>query len=144
MTHHSRPLLFAIACALPALLPAADTTSEIKSLLNHQVDDWNRGDLPHFVSHYAATATIVGKNIETRSRAQILEHYRTSYGSGAKMGKLTFTNLAVQPLDDRVAIATANWHVERDSAAGGPVGGVFSLALQLANGKWQIVLDHTN
>ena len=52
--------------------------------------------------------------------------------------------MAVHQVDERVAIVAGHWHIDRDAASGGPVGGVFSLVFELLDGNWQIVLDHTS
>lgn len=125
-----------------ARLGAADAVTQIKKELSVQLQTWNRGDIPSFVDTYAVNCTFVGKQI-LHGRSQLLARYRNSYRSLATMGKLSFSNLNVQRLDDQVAIATGNWHIGRPASAGGPVGGIFSLVWQLQNGDWRIVLDHS-
>lgn len=134
-----------LALVLPAIcaqLGAADASAEISKELAVQLQSWNRGDIPGFVETYAPDCTFVGKQI-LQGRSQLIARYRKSYASPAAMGKLSFSNLAVRPLDARVAVATGNWHIDRPAGAGGPVGGVFSLVWQLQNGNWRIVLDHS-
>jgi ketosteroid isomerase-like protein len=143
VTHPIFKAILLFAFSLSPLL-ASNAQTEIHAILDAQVADWNKGDLPGFVSYYADPATLVGKTASTISRAQILEHYRTAYGIRAAMGTLSFTNLVIQPLDAQIAVVTANWHLDRNAASGGPVGGVFSLVLQRRSTGWQIVLDHTN
>jgi uncharacterized protein (TIGR02246 family) len=123
-------------------LGAANARAEISKELAVQIQTWNRGDIPGFVETYAPNCTFVGKQI-LHGRSQLLARYRESYASPAAMGKLSFTNLDVQLLDESVAIATGNWHIERPASAGGPVAGVFSLVWQLQDGNWRIVLDHS-
>jgi uncharacterized protein (TIGR02246 family) len=123
-------------------LAAADAKAGISNELAVQLQAWNRGDIPAFVETYASNCTFVGKQI-LHGRSQLLARYRNSYASPAAMGKLSFNNLDVQQLDDTIAIATGNWHIDRPASAGGPVGGVFSLVWQLRNRNWRIVLDHS-
>jgi uncharacterized protein (TIGR02246 family) len=123
-------------------LGASDATTRISKELSVQLQTWNRGDIPSFVETYAYNCTFVGREI-LHGRTQLLARYRKSYASPAAMGKLSFSNVTVKQLDDQVAIATGNWHIDRSARAGGPVGGVFSLVWQLQNGNWRIVLDHT-
>ena len=123
-------------------LGAADAPTRISNELAVQLQTWNRGDIPGFVDTYAPNCTFVGKKI-LHGRSQLLARYRQLYASPMAMGKLSFTNLSVQPLDNKVAIATGNWHIDRPASAGGPVGGAFSLVWQLQNGNWRIVLDHS-
>jgi uncharacterized protein (TIGR02246 family) len=120
----------------------AATEADIKSILTTQAEAWNRGDLATFVTTYADDCTFVGKQI-LKGRSNLLARYQKRYPSPESMGKLTFQNLEVHQLDDQVATAIGEWHLDRTSASGGPIGGVFSLVLQLRHGTWQIVLDHT-
>ncbi len=105
---------------------------------------WNRGDLKQFVSSYASHCTLVGRTITETTREQVLEHYRQKYPSPGARGKLAFSSLVVHRIDARVATVTGHWHLTRDAALGGSVGGVFSLVFEFLDGSWQIALDHTS
>ena len=141
--HMRTTALIAIAVFMPCLqLGAANPRAEISQELAVQIQTWNRGDIPGFVETYAPNCTFVGKQI-LHGRSQLLARYRKSYASPAAMGKLSFSNLAVEPLDDKIAVATGNWHIDRPASAGGSIGGVFSLVWQLQNANWRIVLDHS-
>ncbi len=85
----------------------------------------------------------MGKPI-MQGRAQVLARYQKKYPTPAAMGHLAFSNMVVHLVDEQVAIVTADWHLERDVAGGGPVGGYFSLVLHKQNGLWKIALDHTS
>ncbi len=139
----SSTVLFTLALTIASVSSrAADAETAIKDALNAQVEAWNRGDVATFVTTYAEDCTFVGKQI-LEGRASLLARYRKSYPSPEAMGKLTFQNLRVRPLDKDVAVVTGEWHIDRASTSGGAVGGVFSLVLQLRKGRWEIVLDHT-
>ncbi|MGA8026658.1 MAG: nuclear transport factor 2 family protein [Bryobacteraceae bacterium] len=126
----------------PTFARWSDAEADIRNVLTTQAEAWNRGDIAGFVASYAEDCTFVGTQV-LHGRADLLARYQKAYPSQAAMGKLTFENLAVRQLDERIAIATGEWHVERISSSGGPIGGVFSLVLQTHGGTWQIVLDHT-
>ena len=128
---------------LPAGFGATDADSGIRAALNTQVEAWNRGDITAFVSSYAEDCTFVGKTI-LQGRDHLLARYRKAYPTSDAMGKLTFSNLKVRPLDGKVAVVTGEWHLDRAASGGGPVGGVFSLVWELRSGEWRIVLDHTS
>jgi uncharacterized protein (TIGR02246 family) len=139
--------LASAACALlvlPVLVGAAAPSAAIRNVLDQQSAAWNRGDLVAFVATYDEQCTLVGKEITHVTRAQVLAHYREKYPNAAAMGKLNFSNISVQTIDPQVAVVTGQWRLERSPAAGGPVGGVFSLVIQLRGGVWRIVLDHTS
>ena len=136
-----------VICALLLAVPFAGrgtTPDAIRSILEQQVAAWNRGDLDEFVASYAPHCTLVGRTIAETTRAQVLAHYRSKYPSRGTRGKLAFSGLAVQQIEARVAAVTGHWDLRRNAANGGPVGGVFSLVLELLDGQWQIVLDHTS
>jgi uncharacterized protein (TIGR02246 family) len=131
------------ALVAPALVLAADDAAAIRSVLDKQVAYWNRGDIPAFVQTYAEQCTFVGKTV-VEGRAGVEARYRRNYPTAAAMGHLTFTDLKIKKVDSRVALVTGAFHLQRDSAAGGDVGGVFSLVLERQGRIWRIVLDHTS
>jgi uncharacterized protein (TIGR02246 family) len=137
-------IILAIAASVTASLPAqtSDAKGTIEKVLTVQVQAWNRGDIPKFVTTYAEDCTFVGKQV-LQGRSKLLARYQKTYPSPESMGRLTFQNLTVHQLDTQIATAVGEWHIDRPVASGGPTGGIFSLVLQLRNGAWQIVLDHT-
>lgn len=114
----------------------------IENVLTTQVEAWNRGDISKFVTTYAEDCIFVGKQV-LQGRSKLLARYQKTYPSPESMGRLTFRNLTVRQLDAQVATAIGEWHIDRPTTSGGPIGGIFSLVLQLRDGAWQIVLDHT-
>ena len=125
-----------------AALSAADTESQITAVLNVQVDAWNRGDIPAFVTTYADDCVFVGKQV-VHGRDQVLARYQKTYPTRQAMGHLTFSALEVHPLSGDIAVVTGEWHLDRSGGAGN-VGGLFSLVLQRRADGWKIALDHTS
>ena len=68
---------------------AEDTA--IRAVLDKQVEDWNRGNIPAFVQTYAESCTFVGKTV-VEGRAGVEARYRQNYPTAAAMGHLTFTD----------------------------------------------------
>ncbi len=136
------PRLLVLLLSLTCL--HAQPSDDIKAALTEQTAAWNHADIPRFVATYAEHCTLVGSGISHVSRGEVLAHYRSKYPSAAEMGKLTFSDLAVSLLDDRHATAVGRWHLDRDVASGGPVGGVFSLVFEKQSNAWVIILDHTS
>ena len=134
---------FAILLLAPVLGRASDAQTAIKKVLDAQVQAWNRGDIETFVTYYAEDCTFVGKQM-VHGRSAVLARYRTGFPSVAAMGKLSFLELDVRPVDQQVALVTGKFHLDRAAEAGGPADGIFSLVMQLKNGNWQILLDHTS
>src|ERR1700679_1294345 len=148
-------LLRTLACiaALALTSPtfaSAQTTSPtteaqaIITVLNKSAGDWNRGDIDAFAASYKNSPDILfmGRTIQ-HGYAQMLAHYKSAYATRASMGTLTFTHLAVQPLDEHIATVTGNFHLERISAGGGNADGYFLLVVEHTPSGWKIVRDDT-
>ena len=123
--------------------PTPEAQAIIK-VLNKSVDDWNRGDLDAFATSYKNSPDIVfmGRTIQ-HGYAQMLGRYKTAYPVPAAMGTLSFTQLAVQPLDARFATVTGNFHLERTAAGGGNADGYFLLVVESTPAGWKIIRDST-
>jgi ketosteroid isomerase-like protein len=116
--------------------------NDIRAVLEKQVIDWNRGDLDAFATGYKNSPDILfmGSTI-SRGYAQMLERYRKGYTSKEKMGTLSFTSLDVQPLDERFATVTGDFHLERTPAGGGNADGYFLLVFEKTPAGWKIIRD---
>ena len=123
---------------------AAHEAQAIRAVLDKQVVDWNRGDIEAFATTYKNSPDIlfIGSRMN-RGYAQMLEGYRKAYPTREKMGTLKFTELDVQPLDERFATTTGRFHLDRTAAAGGNVDGFFLLVLEKTPAGWKIVRDDT-
>jgi uncharacterized protein (TIGR02246 family) len=138
----TRPAL-SLALTACILAGATDAESRIRNVLTMQVDAWNRGDIPAFVSSYAPDAIMVSKEI-AHSRAEILARYQRIYSTRELMGHLTFGALEVRLLTPDVAVVTGEWRVDRSSGNPNHIGGLFSLVFQRHDKEWKIELDHTS
>ena len=139
--------LAAILFVVPSLLFAQNATPEaraIRAVLDKQVADWNRGDLEAFATGYKNSPDIlfIGSKI-SRGYAQMLDTYRKNYGSKEQMGTLNFSDLEVQPLDERFATVTGHFHLERTVAGGGNSDGHFLLVFEKTPDGWKVVRDDT-
>ena len=116
----------------------------ITAVLTKSAADWNRGDLDAFATSYKNSPDILfhGRKI-SRGYAQMLASYQTGYSTRAKMGTLSFSDLQVQPLDDRFATTTGHFHLERTAEGGGNADGYFLLVLEKTPDGWKIVRDDT-
>src|SRR5438552_3433674 len=140
-------LLAAIVFVVPSILFAQNATPEaraIRAVLDMQVVDWNRGDMEAFAAGYKNSPDIlfIGSKI-SRGYAQMLDTYRKNYGTKEKMGTLNFSELEVQPLDERFATVTGHFHLERTAAGGGNSDGHFLLVLEKTPDGWKVVRDDT-
>ena len=148
----SRNSFNAVLVVSLALCGSASAQSSVKpsesnaiiAMLNRTAADWNRGDLDAFATGYKNSPDILfmGQTIR-RGYDQMLAGYRKSFPTRAAMGKLTFTNLEVQPLDDHFATVTGRFHLERTAAGGGNAGGYFLLVVEKTPAGWKIIRDDT-
>jgi uncharacterized protein (TIGR02246 family) len=140
-------LLIVIVLVTPFCTFAQQRPTEeqaIRAVLERQVADWNRGDLEAFATGYRNSPDIlfIGSRMN-RGYAQMLDGYRKAYPTREKMGALSFTELAVQPLDERFATVTGHFHLERTAAGGGNANGFFLLVFEKTKDGWKIVRDDT-
>jgi uncharacterized protein (TIGR02246 family) len=123
---------------------ASSDDAAIRALFDRQTVDWNRGDLDAFATVYKNSPDIlfIGSKI-SRGYVGMLERYRTTFSTREKMGTLTFTDVEVQPLDDRFATTTGKFHLQRTAAGGGDASGSFMLVVEKTPQGWKIVRDVT-
>ncbi len=136
-------LLVLLAASVSALAQKA-VEAPIHALFDQQTADWNRGDLDAFARCYKNSPDIlfIGSTI-SRGYAGMLERYRTTFSTREKMGTLTFSEIEVQPLDDRFVTTTGRFHLQRTAAGGGNAGGIFMLVVEKTAEGWKIVRDVT-
>jgi uncharacterized protein (TIGR02246 family) len=140
---------FVLLCCLTALptlqaqAPAAEDAA-VRAVLQKQQEDWNRGDLEAFATGYKNSPDIlfIGTTIR-RGYDGMLAGYRTSFGTPAAMGKLTFSELEVQPLDAHFATVTGHFHLKRTAEGGGDLSGHYLLVMEKTSAGWKIVRDDT-
>ena len=133
--------------SLPAVVLAQRASSAdaaIRASFDKQAADWNRGDLNAFATAYKNSPDIlfIGSKI-SRGYAQMLERYHTVYSTREKMGTLSFSDVEVQPLDERFATATGKFHLARTTAGGGDASGSYLLVFEKTHEGWKIVRDVT-
>ncbi|HEY9684337.1 MAG TPA: nuclear transport factor 2 family protein [Drouetiella sp.] len=125
------------------LTPSIST--EIENTLQSQADAWNAGDLDKFMTAYLKSLdiTFVSADGEMRGYEDLAARYRIKYGNSKEtMGKLSFSNLQVQPLGDNNALCIGHWLVERADHT--KLEGMFTLVLTKVDGTWKIIHDHTS
>lgn len=124
--------------------PHSSRTQAIIEVLNQSVADWNRGDLDAFATSYKNSSEILfmGRTIQ-HGYAQMLARYKQFYPTRETMGVLSFTQLEVQPIDERVATVTGRYHLERTTGSGGNADGFFLLVMERTPQGWKIIRDDT-
>ena len=130
---------------LIALSARADSTAEIRALLDAQVAAWNRGDLEGYMAGYwkSPELTFYSGSTITQGWQPTLDRYRKRYQSeGHEMGKLTFSELHVEAFDATHAIAWGRWKL--DMKDGKSPNGLFTVVLKKFDEGWRIVHDHSS
>jgi len=137
---------FAAATALASVAAAEEPgATAARSVLDAQVEAWNRGDLEGFMAGYWRSPELVfcsGATV-TKGWDETLARYRRRYQSeGREMGRLRFAGIEVIPLGEDTAFARGAWRLQmRD---GKEPHGLFTLLLRQVDGAWRIVHDHTS
>jgi uncharacterized protein (TIGR02246 family) len=121
-------------------------SDDIRAVLTHSEDAWNRGDLAAFASYYddSPETTFVGREVVRGGVQAILGRYRKAYPTREAMGTLSFSNLNVRMLAAELALVTGEFHLERTAAGGGNASGRYTLILQRTPSGWKIIHDHTS
>jgi len=122
---------------------AADDGAEIRKVLLTQQDLWNAGDTKGFTAFYTEDTKFVSTSVQ-RGRKQVEERYARKYPNKGAMGKLTFDELEITKLGKDYASVIGRWKLDRSEAAGGNVGGYYTLLLKRTKQGWRIILDHTS
>jgi ketosteroid isomerase-like protein len=135
----------AAACASAPRAGGGDPAPAIRSVLDAQVEAWNRADLDGFMDGYWRSEDLVftsGGHVQ-RGWQTTLDRYRASYGNSPEtMGRLSFSDLEIHPLADGAAWALGRWRLDYEGRD--PLGGIFSLVFRRVDGRWLIVHDHTS
>jgi uncharacterized protein (TIGR02246 family) len=121
-------------------------SDDIRAVLTHSEDAWNRGDLAAFASYYddSPETTFVGRDVVRGGVQAILGRYRKAYPTREAMGTLSFSNVNVRMLAAELALVTGEFHLERTAAGGGNASGRYTLILQRTPSGWKIIHDHTS
>ena len=121
-------------------------SDDIRAVLTHSEDAWNRGDLAAFASYYddSPETTFVGREVVRGGVQAILGRYRKAYPTREAMGTLSFSNVNVRMLAADLALVTGEFHLERTAAGGGNASGRYTLILRRTSSGWKIIHDHTS
>jgi len=130
-------------CSIPLLLAQSD---DVRAVLTHSQEAWNRGDLAAFASYYddSPETTFIGREVVHGGVEAILDRYRKAYPTHDAMGTLAFSNIAVRMLAPNLALVTGEFHLERTAAGGGNAAGRYTLILRKTPAGWKIIHDHTS
>jgi len=132
-----------MACSAPPT-QGGNPPAEIVAMLTRSAADWNRGDLPGFMSDYARdslTSYVSGGHMQYGWQA-LYDRYQANYfAPGKARDSLAFEEIRVRALTPDFAYTTARFKLLRGDSlvASGP----FTLVLQKQGDRWRILHDHT-
>ena len=138
------------AVVLTILATAAAAAQEptprdaIRRVLDDQVVAWNKRDLDGFMAGYwkSPELSFFSAGTKTAGWDATLERYRKKYtGEGKEMGKLAFSELAIDLLGPEHAVVKGRWRL---TLAKESPGGLFTLIVRRLPAGWRIVHDHTS
>jgi uncharacterized protein (TIGR02246 family) len=123
-------------CCVPLLLAQS---ADVRAVLTHSEEAWNRGDLAAFASYYddSPETTFIGREVVRGGVQAILARYRKAYPTRETMGLLSFTNVDVRMLAPDLALVTGEFHLERTEAGGGKASGRYTLILRKTAPGWK-------
>jgi ketosteroid isomerase-like protein len=117
----------------------------IRSVIQAQIDAWNRHDLEAFMAGYwnSPNLTFFSGATETQGWQPTLERYRKKYQSaGTEMGKLEFQDLQIEMLGTGSAFVRGKFQLMLSN--GKQPYGVFTLIFRQFPDGWRIIHDHTS
>lgn len=116
----------------------------IQQVLDDQAAAWNKADLDGFMAGYwkSDELTFFAGKDKTQGWKATLERYRKRYqAEGKEMGKLTFSELQIEPLGPDAAWVRGRWKLEMKNEM---PQGLFTLIFKKMPDGWKIVHDHTS
>ncbi|HTK81191.1 MAG TPA: DUF4440 domain-containing protein [Bacteroidota bacterium] len=118
-------------------------THDILSVLNRQVDAWNRGDIEGYMQGYWKSDSLLFTSSGKIQRGwqATLDKYKNAYSTKAMMGNLRFSQLEVTHLSPSSAWVLGHWELTR---AKDHPGGVFTLIVRKFPDGWKVIHDHTS
>jgi len=117
----------------------------VRSVLDQQVVDWNKGDLDAFLGGYWNSPKVVFQSGGQRLDGweAMRKRYRRRYqAEGKAMGRLEFSALDIEPLGPEVVLARGRWRLTMPDRT--KPGGLFTVIFRKLPEGWKIIHDHTS
>lgn len=124
-----------------------DDKQRIATLLQTQIDCWNRGDIDGFMETYwpSEDLTFCSSGKITRGWQATRDRYRSNYQTREKMGQLDFSDLEITLLADDAAMVLGSWRLTFAADTNQPpISGKYTLVLKRIENQWRIIHDHTS
>ena len=116
--------------------------NEIQSILDHQKQSWNEGNIDGFMAYYwqSEDFTFQSGNKRLQGWNELLAMYQKNY-SGENMGKLDFTDIEINVLSNEIAYVLGRWNVTTKESF---KVGLFTLIFKKFDEGWRIIVDHSS
>lgn len=154
LRHNAIKVLFGMFVTLMMMItvPGAErqrtteesAVKEIQTVLDRQVQAWNRRDLEGFMHGYwrSPELTFYSGGIVVSGWEQTLARYRNRYQSaGKEMGNLEFAEVKIEMLGPSAAFARGRFILKMTGAES---SGLFTLTFRKLADGWKIIHDHTS
>ena len=133
-----------LAVSQGQLKTASQQELDVIKVLLKQEAAWNRGDIDGFAEGYKDSPdTLFLNNLIQRGFAGMKADYHRNYPTRESMGQLSFSELEVHPIDDKVAVCIGKYKIERSKKNGGNAESIFSMVFEKTDAGWKIVVAHT-
>lgn len=135
-------LLLAYACTASSENFTEDRAA-IYSIMDQQVECWNKGDLDCFMEGYWPSDSLmfIGGSGVVYGYDNTLQRYQRTYPDRAAMGQLTFNIVTLDRLASDAYYMVGQWTLARKDDE---LGGHFTLLFRKIDGRWVIVKDHSS
>ncbi len=116
---------------------------EIRTILDRQAADWNRGDLDAFMIGYWESDKLqfIGSSGVTYGWQATLDNYKRGYPDKSAMGQLSFDIISVDKLSRKSYMVVGKFTLVREKDT--PTGH-FLLVWKKIKGEWVIIADHSS
>jgi len=133
-----------LAISQNQLKTASQQELDVIKVLLKQEAAWDRGDIDGFLEGYKdSPETLFINNLIQRGFKGMKADYHRNYPNKETMGQLTFSELEVHPIDDKVAVCVGKYKIERSKKNGGNAESIFSMVFEKTDAGWKIVVAHT-
>jgi ketosteroid isomerase-like protein len=114
----------------------------VRAVIEAQQAAWNKGDIERFMEGYerAETTTFISGDEIMRGWQSVLERYKRRYSSPRQMGKLSFSEIDIQPLSANNVLVNGRWQLV---AGNDTPHGRFTLLFRQTSNGWRIIHDTT-
>ena len=130
-------------CAQQKMLDTKSIGKEIFTVLDQQVDAWNRCDIDGYMAGYWKSDSLrfASGNTINYGWQKTLDGYNSRYNTPEAIGHLTFSNVKITVLSEDAALVFGQYMLERKEDT---PSGIFTLIFRKKEDGWRIVADHTS